>query len=164
MDTLKNIEKAGRQAWLAGIGAYGTGWKFAVEKFDETYAKTNDFVNDLITEGEKIEKELQEKINAKEIIDEKITELKNKLGLTELSEIERIEQLTAKVDNLTAAVSKLVEARQAKKAPKVATRAKATVKKTVAKAPKVVAKAKAVIKKPVAKAPVASKAVVDMTK
>ena len=41
MDTLKELEKIGRKAWLAGIGAYGTSWDYAVEKFDETYAKTN---------------------------------------------------------------------------------------------------------------------------
>lgn len=137
MNTLKNIENMGRQAWLASLGAYGSGWKFAVDKFDETYAKTNELVTDLISEGEKIEKELQEKLNAKEVLDEKIMELKDKLGLNELSEVERVEQLTAKVDHLTAAVSKLVARKQVKKAPrakKVAAKAKAPVKAAPAKA------------------------------
>ena len=51
MTTLKDVEKLGRQAWLAGLGAYGSGWKFAVEKFDETYSKTGEMLNELISEG-----------------------------------------------------------------------------------------------------------------
>jgi len=129
MDTLKNIENISRKAWLAGIGAYGTGWKYAVDKFDETYAKTNEFVNELVTEGEKLEKELQEKLNAKEVIDSKVLELKDKLGLNEPSDIERIEALSNKVDNLTTKIAKLVESKEVKKAPK----AKPAVKKTTAK-------------------------------
>ena len=133
MNTLRNIEKLGRQAWLAGLGAYGTGWKYAVDKFDETYTKTNSMVNELISEGEKVEHELQEKLKAKEILDAKIVALKTKLGLNEESEVEKVEQLTAQVDNLTAAVAKLVESRQSVKATKAAPKAKAAAKKAADK-------------------------------
>jgi len=133
MNTLKNIEKLGRQTWLAGLGAYGTGWKYAVDKFDETYTKTNSMVNELISEGEKVEHELQEKLKAKEILDAKIVALKAKLGLGEESEVEKVEQLTAQVDNLTAAVAKLVESRQPAKAPKAAPKAKTAAKKAADK-------------------------------
>jgi len=119
MSTLKNVEKLGRQAWLASLGAYGTGWKYAVEKFDQTYTKTNTLVNELITEGEKLEVELQEKMQAKALIETKIVALKDKLGLNEESEAERLAQLTTKVEVLTDAVSKLVEVKLAEKAAKV---------------------------------------------
>lgn len=142
MDTIKNIETLGRKAWLAGIGVYGTTWKYAVDKFDSTYAKTNEFVNELISEGEKVEKELQEKLQARDIIDSRVTELKNKLGLNEASDVERIEQLNAKVDNLIAKVAQLAETQEVKaltkeKAPvkKAAAKPKATTKKVVAAKP-----------------------------
>jgi len=166
MDTLKNIENIGRKTWLAGIGAYGTGWKYAVNKFDETYAKTNEFVNELVSEGEKLEKEIQEKIQAKGAIDSKVIELKAKLGLGEVSDIEKIELLTVKVELLTAKVAKLVESREVKKLPKAKTAvkrttvkakpaAKAVVKKVAAKKPTVVKKA--TVKKAEAKIPEVAK-------
>lgn len=134
MATLKDVEKLGRQAWLAGLGAYGSGWKFAVEKFDETYAKTGEVLNELITEGEKIEQDIQEKLKAKEILDEKIVALKSKLGLDEPSEDEKLQEIDAKVDKLTTAVNALVEARLAEQAPaKKAPAKKATAKKAAAK-------------------------------
>ncbi len=155
MNTFKSIENLGRQAWLAGLGAYGTGWKFAVEKFDETYLKGNnlvskgtELVNELVSEGEKLQQELQSKLKAKEILDNKIIALKNKLGLNELSDVERVEQLTAKVDILTATVTKLVESKPVSKPAvkatrKVVAKAKSTVQKTMAKATKVTDKAAA---------------------
>jgi len=133
MNTLKNVEKLGRQAWLAGLGAYGSSWKYAVEKFDQTYTKTNVLVNELITEGEKIEVELKEKMKAKELLDTKIVALKDKLGLNEASEAERLGELTSKVDALTDAVTKLTEVRLTEKATKVT---KAAAKKTATKTTK----------------------------
>lgn len=116
MKTLKSIEKLGRQAWLAGLGVYGTGVKFATETFDQGYTKANALVNELISEGEKIEAELQEKLKAREVLDLKINQLKEKLGLNQSSEAEKLQQLTDKVDSLTQAVAQLVEKRLAVKA------------------------------------------------
>ena len=152
MDTLKELEKISRKAWLAGIGAYGTSWDYAVEKFDETYAKTNEVINDLVLEGEKIEKDLQEKIKSNIEIEAKVEELKIKLGLSNLSEVDKIEAVSDKVDKLTVKVEKLVKSRKAKVKPMV--------KKAVAKKPVV---KKAVVKKTVAKQPVAKKPVVKKT-
>ena len=134
MSTLKNVEKLGRQAWLASLGAYGSSWKYAVEKFDQTYIKTNVLVNELISEGEKIEVELKEKMKAKEILDTKIVALKDKLGLNEASEAERLAELTTKIDILTDEVTKLAEAKLAEKAAKVT---KAPAKKAATKTVKV---------------------------
>ncbi|TQV76597.1 phasin family protein [Aliikangiella marina] len=134
MASLKDVEKLGRQAWLAGLGAYGSGWKYAVDKFDETYAKTGEMLNELITEGEKIEQDIQEKLKAKEILDEKIVALKDKLGLNEPDEAEKLQEIDAKVDKLTTAVNALVEARLAEQAPaKKAPAKKAPAKKAAAK-------------------------------
>ena len=129
MDTLKNIEMMGRKTWLAGIGVYGTGWKFAVEKFDETYSKTNELISEFIVEGEKIEKQMKEQVQSKIMIEERVNELKEKLGLNEKSEAERIDELSLKVDQLTASVAELVKKREAEKAPKT-TAKRAPAKKT----------------------------------
>jgi len=135
MNTIKDIEEVGRKAWLAGIGAYGTGWKYAMEKFDDTYVKTNELLSDFIVEGEKIEKNLQEQLKSKVKIDARVVELKEKLGLNEMSDADRLDALSLKVDNLTATVANLVKAKQAAAAPKKAPAAKkAPAKKTTAKA------------------------------
>jgi hypothetical protein len=117
MSTFKKAEKLGRQAWLASLGAYGSGWKYAVEKLDEAYTKTNTLMSDLVSEGEKLEAELRDKLNAKEVLDTKIHALKDKLGLNEASD--------SKVDDLISAVSKLAEA----PAKKVTKKTKTTAKK-----------------------------------
>ena len=109
MSTLENFEKMGRQAWLAGLGAYGTGWKYAVNKLDQAYVETNSLVNELISRGETIQSELQGKLAANDLFDEKITALKSKLGLGEPTEEERIAELSAKVDALVIAITELME-------------------------------------------------------
>ena len=129
MNTLKELENAGRKTWLAGIGVYGTGWKYAVEKFDETYSRTNELISEFIVEGEKIEKQLQEEIKSKVMIEARVNELKEKLGLNKMSEEDRLDALSLKVDKLTASVAELVKAKEA--AAKVPT--KAAVKKAPAK-------------------------------
>jgi len=125
MSTFKKAEKLGRQAWLASLGAYGSGWKYAVEKLDEAYTKTNTLMSDLVSEGEKLEAELRDKLNAKEVLDTKIHALKDKLGLNEASDSARLAELDSKVDDLISAVSKLAEA----PAKKVTKKTKTTAKK-----------------------------------
>ena len=129
MNAFKKAEKLGRQAWLASLGAYGSGWKYAVEKLDETYTKTNALMSDLVSEGEKLEAELRDKLQAKMVLDNKINALKDKLGLNDASDSERLAALDSKVEDLINAVTKLAE-EPAKKAPK---KVKATAKKAAAK-------------------------------
>jgi len=118
MSRLEKAEKLGRQAWLASLGAYGSGWKYAVEKLDETYTKTNALMNELISEGEKLETELQEKLNAKSVLDGKISALKDKLGLNQVSDSERLADLDTKVDDLIAAVESYAKKLKPKKVVK----------------------------------------------
>ncbi len=118
MSTFEKAEKLGRQAWLASLGAYGTGWKYAVEKLDETYTKTNALMNELVSEGEKLEAELQQKLNAKAVVEDKISALKDKLGLNQATESARLAELDSKVDDLIAAVEKFAQKPKAKKTPK----------------------------------------------
>ena len=120
MNKLKAIEDTGRQVWLAGLGVYGAGWKYTVEKFDETFTKGNELINDLIATGETVETKLQEKLPKVKTIDleSRLADLKQKLGFNKVSTATRIEELTAKVDSLTAAVAQLAtsEKKPARKA------------------------------------------------
>lgn len=130
MSTFKKAEKLGRQAWLASLGAYGSGWKYAVEKLDETYTKTNALMSDLVSEGEKLEAELLDKLKARKVLDTKIDALKEKLGLNEESDSARLAELDSKVDDLISAVENLV----AKPVKKEAKKTKTATKKTSSKA------------------------------
>ena len=125
MNTFKKAEKLGRQAWLASLGAYGSGWKYAVEKLDEAYTKTNTLMSELVSEGEKLEAELQEKLKARLVLDTKIDALKDKLGLNKASDADRLAELDTKLDVLVDAVTAYADKLSTKKPAKK----KATAKK-----------------------------------
>jgi len=125
MNTFKKAEKLGRQAWLASLGAYGSGWKYAVEKLDEAYTKTNSLMSELVSEGEKLEAELQEKLKARVALDTKIDALKDKLGLNKESDSDRLSELDKKLDMLVDAVTAYADKLSMKKPVKK----KATAKK-----------------------------------
>ena len=126
MNTFKKAEKLGRQAWLASLGAYGSGWKYAVEKLDEAYTKTNTLMSELVSEGEKLEADLQEKLKARVALDTKIDALKDKLGLNDVSDSERLAELDKQLDGLVDVVTAYAE-KLAKKKP---AKKKATAKKS----------------------------------
>ena len=109
MSTFEKAEKLARKAWLANLGMYGSGWKYAIKKLDQTYTKTNELVNELVSEGEKIEAEIKNRLKAKEVIDSKVSALKDKLGLNDVSETERLAELAKKIEDLAAIISTLAE-------------------------------------------------------
>ena len=120
MSTFEKAEKLARKAWLANLGMYGSGWKYAINKLDQTYTKTNELVNELVSEGEKIEAEIKIRLKAKEMIESKVSALKDKLGLNETSEAERLAELANKVEDLTSIVATLAEKKLVKEVPKAA--------------------------------------------
>lgn len=143
MKNLKDIEKAGRQAWLATLGTYAKGWEIISDKVPLTFDDASKFVNDLIDEGEKIETDLKEKVKSNNVLDEKIAALKVKLGV-DTSADDKLAELNQKVDALTDEIEKLVDARLAKIQ---AEQAKAAEAKPATKTP-----AKKPAKKPAVKA------------
>lgn len=112
MTKLQDLEKVGRQAWLATIGTYAKGWEILSGKANETFEETNQLINDLVENGEKIETELKDKIKSNTLLDDKILALKVKLGV-DTSFDEKVAVLDAKVELLTVAVEKLIEAKTA---------------------------------------------------
>lgn len=159
MTNLKDIEKVGRQTWLATIGTYAKGWDVISSKVSTTFDDANKFVNDMIENGEKVEADFKEKVKSSLLLDQRISALKTKLGVDSRAQ-DKLEELNKKVSLLTDEIDKLVDARlaAAKK------QAKKTVnKKPVVKAPatKTVADVKPVVKDPVKVAPLAAEKAVE---
>ncbi len=113
MKKFEELEKVGRQAWLATIGTYAKGWEILSGKVNETFEDTNQLINELVENGEKIETDLKAKIKSNTLLDDKIRALKVKLGVDESFD-EKLALLNNKVDQLTIAIEKLVEAKAAK--------------------------------------------------
>lgn len=135
MNTVKNVEKAGRQFWLAGLGACIAGKELAVEKLDQVFETTNSLVNEMMNKGSSIEGTLKGKFQSNLAQDERIAEIRQKLGLNKEPRQDKIARLTAKVDALTDVVAKLTTKAEADKAAAkapVAPKKEAAVKETVA--------------------------------
>lgn len=113
MKKLEELEKVGRQAWLATIGTYAKGWEILSGKVNETFEDTNQLINELVENGEKIETDLKAKIKSNTQLDDKILALKIKLGVDESFD-EKVALLNKKVDQLVIAIEKLSEAKAAK--------------------------------------------------
>jgi hypothetical protein len=115
MNTVKNVEKAGRQVWLASLGACLVGKEYAVKKLDELFEGTNALVNEVMSKGQALEGELKDKLPKGFPRDEKIAELREKLGLNKDSKHDKISSLAVKVDALTDMVATIsVKAEEAK--------------------------------------------------
>lgn len=155
MKTVKNIENAGRQAWLAGLGVVLLGKEYAAKKFDEVFESTNALINEMMSKGSAIEGDLKALLSDKKVDEAKIAELREKLGLNKESKEDSLTKLSAKVDTLTDVVNKLVaqQKAEAKPAAKPATKPAAT--KAPAAKPKTPAKpataTKSTVNKPTTK-------------
>lgn len=129
MNTVKNVEKAGRQVWLAGLGACLVGKEYAVKKFDELFEGTNSLIGAVVSKGQEVEGELKGKFSTGFPQDEKIAELREKLGLNKESKQDKITRLVSKVDALTEIVATIsVKAEEEKAAAAAAKKAEAAKK------------------------------------
>lgn len=149
MKKIEELEKVGRQAWLATIGTYAKGWEILSGKVNETFEDTNQLINELVENGEKIETDLKAKIKRNTPLDYKILALKVKLGVEESFD-DKLDLLNNKVDQLTSVIEKLAEAKTAEAAKvKAAEEVKvaAVAKESPALTEKVVAVKKAVVKR-----------------
>jgi len=101
MDTVKNVEKAGRHLWLAGLGACLVGKEYAVKKLDNLLEATTLMANEVMSKGQELEGELKGKFPNGFVQDDKVAELREKLGLNKESKQAKISKLAAKVEALT---------------------------------------------------------------
>lgn len=157
MKTVKNVEKAGRQVWLAGLGACLVGKEYAVKKFDELFEGTNSLLGAVVSKGQEVEGELRGKLSTGFPQDEKIAELREKLGLNKESKQDKITRLASKVDALTEIVATIsVKAEEEKAKAAAAKKAEAAKKAAETRAANAAAKkaeAAETAEKPAAPAP-----------
>jgi polyhydroxyalkanoate synthesis regulator phasin len=113
-ETATTAEEMARKIWLAGLGAYGKGYEEAKGRIDSLSTDSNKFFDELVSKGEKLETEGKDKVNtfksdvvAKADLDSRIEAVRAKLRFT--SSDSKIEELSSKIDTLTAAVAKLVK-------------------------------------------------------
>ena len=118
-----NAEDMARKVWLAGLGAYGKGYEEVKGRFEALSTDSNKLFDELVIKGEKLEtegkdkvKEVQTKVAAQTEIETRIETVRNKLGLNNTDSDKKIEELSDKIDALTAAVAKLAAKPAVKKA------------------------------------------------
>ena len=109
MKAIKKLDKVRRKAWLATVAAYSAGVDSATDKFDQIYVDGNAFVNSLVDRGASLEAELQLKLGARAMLDEKIAALRAKLGMNKESREQQLDTLSAKLDDLIDVVAKLAQ-------------------------------------------------------
>lgn len=111
LDSIKSkvgeAEDFARKIWLAGLGAYGKSFDEAQGRYEKLSAEASKIFDELVAKGEKLEGEAKEKFNVKANVEERVAEVREKLGLNNTSNDEKVEELTAKIDALTDAVAKL---------------------------------------------------------
>jgi chromosome segregation ATPase len=113
-DTANSAEEMARKIWLAGLGAYGKGYEEVKGRIETLTTESNKLFDDLVVKGEKLETEgkgkaqqVKEDVLAKTEVEARIETVRNKLGLGKSDEEAKLEELSAKIDELTAAISKL---------------------------------------------------------
>ena len=162
-----NAEKAtdmARKIWLAGIGAYGRAFDEAQERLEKVGKESTKFFEELVAKGEELEDDAREALSNVDVlhdikeqadkfrsdaeqateegislVEDRISKVREGLGFSTnwLTLGQRVDELTAKVDGLSAdlaAIKKAVVKTPARKtAAKKTTTKKAATKKKAAK-------------------------------
>lgn len=100
-------EEFARKIWLAGLGAYGKSFDEAQGRYEKLSTEASKVFEELVAKGAVLESEAKDKIKSKTNVEERVAEVRKKLGLDKASSDEKVEELSAKIDALTDAVAKL---------------------------------------------------------
>jgi polyhydroxyalkanoate synthesis regulator phasin len=117
-ETATTAEEVARRIWLAGLGAYGKGYEEVKGRIESLSTDSNKLFDELVIKGEKLEvegkdtvKQFKGDVLARTEIESRIETVRSKLGFTktktENDNDTKIEELSSKIDALTAAVAKL---------------------------------------------------------
>lgn len=104
---VNDAEEFARKIWLAGLGAYGKSFDEAQGRYEKLSSEAVKVFEELVTKGEKLEVEAKDKFKAKTNVEERVADVRKKLGLDKVSADQRVDELSAKIDALTDAVAKL---------------------------------------------------------
>lgn len=151
MNTAKKTTAMAHKTWLVAVGAYDSGREKTADKIDQLFVEGSHFVNDLLEKGESVETQIQEKLEVRKMLKNKISALKAKLGFGNEKQDQQIDMLSQRVDSLIEVVAKLAQQKAAEKKAPTANAAKKTPAKKVAK-PAAKATATKAPAKPAAKA------------
>lgn len=121
-ETATTAEEMARKIWLAGLGAYGKGYEEIKGRMEALSTDSNKLFDELVIKGQKLETEGKGKVEdvknevvAKTEIESRIETVRSKLGFNSTDNDQKIQELSAKIDALTAAVAKLATKPAAKK-------------------------------------------------
>jgi polyhydroxyalkanoate synthesis regulator phasin len=115
-ETATTAEEMARKIWLAGLGAYGKGYEEVKGRIESLSTESNKLFDELVVKGEKLEVEGKDKVKqvkddvlAKTELESRIETVRSKFAFTKTeTETEtKIEELSSKIDALTAAVAKV---------------------------------------------------------
>jgi len=115
LDSIKEkvnvAEDFARKIWLAGLGAYGKSYDEVQERFEGLNTEASKVFEELVNKGEKLEAEAKSKIKEKTDfnVKDRVSEVREKLGLDAQGTSEKIDELSAKIEALTDTVAKLTE-------------------------------------------------------
>jgi hypothetical protein len=155
LNTAKKTIVLAHEMLLASVGAYDSGREIVANKFDQIFVDGSELVNDLLEKGESLEAQIQTKLESQNMLRDKISALKARLGFGDESRNQQIDMLSQRVDNLIEVVAKLAQQKAAEKKNTTSASSTKKVTATITKAPvKAPVKAPA---KPVAAKPAAAK-------
>jgi hypothetical protein len=159
LNTAKKIIALAHKTLLASVGTYGCGREIVANKFDQLFVDGSVLANELLRKGASLEAQLQAKIEAKKMLQDKILALKARLGFGSESRDQQLDILSQRVDSLIEVVAKLAqqnaaERKTASAAGSTKQAASATIKKPV----------KPAVAKPAANKPSAVKPTAAKTK
>jgi len=113
LDTIKEkldvAEDMARKIWLAGLGAYGKSIDSVQGQYEKVNADSNRIFNELVAKGEALESETKEKIKEKTAVEQRISDVRQKLGLDKSEQEAKLDDLHKKIDELTEVVAKLAK-------------------------------------------------------
>ena len=102
-------EDVARKIWLAGLGAYGKSADSLQGQYEKVNADSNRVFTELVAKGEALESEAKTKIKEKTAVDQRVADVRKKLGLDKTEQTDKIETLSKKIDDLTELVAKLAK-------------------------------------------------------
>jgi len=102
-----DAEEFARKIWLAGLGAYGKSIDEVQSNYEKMNAEATKLFDELVVKGESLETEAKGKFKEKANIEERVADVRKKLGLDKQSDEDKIAELSAKIDALTEVVAKL---------------------------------------------------------
>ncbi len=107
-NNFQTAEEAARKIWLAGLGAYGKSYEEIQSQYEKLNGETSHFFEELVSKGEKLEADTKKKLKENTSVAKKsMDDVRKTLGFDNSDIDAKIDNLSKKVDALTAAVNKI---------------------------------------------------------